>query len=317
MTSSPYVSVIMANFNGTLYLGAAIRSLMKQTVSSWELLLVDDGSTDRSVATAQEVANGDPRVKIIVQPENRGPGAARNRALETARGEWIAVFDSDDLIAPRRLELLLQRAVSDNAAVVADNLLLFSETAPKPRPYLKNGLGDVPHWISLSDLIDSNCLYSRTPDLGYLKPMIRAELIAQSQLRYDERLRIGEDYHFLASLLANGQRLRLEPTALYLYRKHESSTSHRMSAADIRALMDADERFRKRVLLTHRERRALNRRRQSLEALLAYDGVVRAIKQGRPARGAGLAIRNPRIWPLLTRPIAARLKRVGQALVTS
>jgi succinoglycan biosynthesis protein ExoO len=315
MTMSPRVSVIMANFNGTPYLGAAMRSLMKQTMSSWELVFVDDASTDHSVAAAHEVANGDPRVKIITQPSNWGPAAARNRALESARGEWIAVFDSDDLMAPRRLERLLSRAASDTAAVVADNLLIFSETAPKPRPYLMDELGDIPHWISLSDLIDSNCLYSRTPDLGYLKPMVRTELIAQSRLRYDERLRIGEDYHFLASLLANGQRLRLEPAAFYLYRKHESSISHRMSAADIRALMEADERFRNRML-TYREKLSLDRRRQSLEALLAYDGVIRAIKQGRPARGAGLAMRNPRIWPLLTRPIAARLKRVGQAFGT-
>ncbi len=104
--------------------------------------------------------------------------------------------------------------------------------------------------------------------------------------------------------------------ALYLYRKHEGSISHRMNAAHIRALMDADERFRQRVALNHRERRSLERRRQSLETLLAYDGVVRAIKQGSPARGAGLAMRNPRIWPLLTRPITARLKRVRQALGT-
>ena len=314
MSTSPRVSVIMANFNGARYLGGAIRSLMKQTMSSWELILADDASTDDSVATAHEVANGDPRVKVIALRENRGPGAARNEALDVAQGEWIAIFDSDDLIAPRRLELLLQRAARDRAAIVADNLLLFSETAPKPRPHLKSGLGDAPHWIGLADLIESNCLYSRTPDLGYLKPMIKTELIARSNLRYNDELRIGEDYYFLASLLANGQRLRIEPTALYLYRKHEGSISHRMTAAHIRALMDADDRFRKRTALDHREKRSLDRRRHSLEALLAYDGVIHALKQGRPARGAGLAMRNPRIWPLLTRPITARLKRVGQAL---
>jgi len=305
--------VIMANFNGTRFLRAAIHSLMKQTVASWELIFVDDASIDGSVAAAHEAANGDPRVKIIAQLENRGPAAARNHALDIARGAWIAIFDSDDLMAPQRLERLLERAHADQASIVADNLLVFSEASPKPRPYLRNGLGRAPHWLGLADLIDSNCLYSRTPDLGYLKPMIKAEIIAQFEARYDERLRIGEDYYFLASLLAKGQRLRLEPSALYLYRKHGSSISHRMKAADICALMDADERFRKRVLLNHRERRSLNRRRQSLEALLVYDGVVDAIKQGKPARGAGLAMRHPRIWPLLTRPIAARLKRVGQA----
>jgi succinoglycan biosynthesis protein ExoO len=287
---------------------------MGQTTSSWELIFVDDASTDGSVALARDVTNGDRRVTILPLDENRGPGAARNQALNLVQGEWVAVLDSDDLMDPRRLELLLDRAARDRAVIVADNLLLFSETAPKPRPYLRSGPSDAPRWIGLSDLIESNCLYSRTPDLGYLKPMIKTTLIANMSLRYDERLRIGEDYYFLASLLANGQRLRVEPTALYLYRKHEGSISHRMDAAHIRALMDADERFRQHVVLNHQERRSLERRRQSLETLLVYDGVIRAIKQGSPARGAGLAMRNPRIWPLLTRPITARLKRVRHAL---
>ena len=316
MSTSPVVSVIMANFNGARYLHSAIGSLMKQTLSAWELIFVDDASTDDSVAIAREVANGDPRIKIIARRENRGPGAARNAALEGARGEWIAVFDSDDLMAPRRLEVLFNRAASDQAAIVADNLLLFSDTARKPRPHLSNALGNSPHWISLAELIESDCLYSRTPNLGYLKPMIRASLIRQFGVRYDEQLRIGEDSNFLASLLANGQRLRLEPTPLYLYRKHPSSISHRMNADHIHALMDADERFRKQVPLNDRETRLLDRRRQSLDALLAYDRVVHAIKHGEPGRGAGLAMRNPRIWPLLTRPITARLKRMREVLET-
>jgi succinoglycan biosynthesis protein ExoO len=316
MNETPLVSVIMANFNAARYVGAAIQSLMQQTVSSWELILVDDASTDGSVAEAHKAANGDPRIRIVRKRQNAGPGAARNHALDIARGRWIAIFDSDDLMAPRRLEHLLARADRDRAAMVADNLLLFSDSSPRPRPYLKKGLDRAPHWICLSDLIESNCLYSRIPDLGYLKPMIESELIARFRVRYDERLRIGEDYYFLASLLAHGQRLRLEPSPMYLYRKHESSLSHRMSADNILALLDADQRFLNRELLSHAERQSLERRRRSLHALLIYDRVVNAIKQGKPARGAGLAIRHPRIWPLLTRPLTARLKRVGQTIGT-
>jgi succinoglycan biosynthesis protein ExoO len=310
---APRVSVIMANHNGRRYLASAIRSLVKQTMTAWELLFVDDASTDDSVALAHETANGDPRIKITPLHDNRGPGAARNQALNVARGEWVAIFDSDDLMDPRRLGTLLARAEGDRAAIVADNLLLFSEAMSTPRLYLKNGRGETPSWIGLADLIKSNCLYSRMPDLGYLKPMIRTELLVKTGLRYDERLRIGEDYYFLASLLVKGRKLRIEPSALYLYRKHEGSISHRMDAAHIHALLDADERFKTSVTLTRRERRCIDRRRRSLEALLVYDGVVRAIKQGRAASGARLAVRNPLIWPLLTRPIAARLKRVRQA----
>jgi succinoglycan biosynthesis protein ExoO len=312
--TAPLVSVAMANHNGAEFLGPAIRSLKRQTVTSWELIIADDASSDDSIAEAKKAANGDPRITIIGIREKGGPGAARNRALDAARGDWIAVFDSDDLMAPLRLEILLARARADRAALVADNLLVFSEHSPKPRPYLKSRLGRSPRWMDLYELIESSCLYSRMPDLGFLKPMIRAELISERRARYDERLRIGEDFFFLASLLANGQRLRLEPSATYLYRKHEGSLSYRMNAADICALIAADDAFAKRCRLDHRETQALSRRRRTLDALLVYDTVIHAIKQGRPARGAGLAVRHPRIWPLLTRPLAARLKRVGQAL---
>jgi len=112
-------------------------------------------------------------------------------ALEIARGAWIAIFDSDDLMLPDRLERLLYRARTDGAAIVADNLLLFSETSPTPRPFLRNRLSRAPHWIGLAEFIDSTRLYSRMPDLGYLKPVIRLDEIRRLEARYDERLRIG------------------------------------------------------------------------------------------------------------------------------
>ena len=316
MTAIPDVSVIMANYNGARYLRPALRSLMGQTLTSWELILVDDASGDDSVAVAEQTANGDPRVHIIRQTVNSGPAAARNRALEAASGHWIAVFDSDDLMMPQRLQLLLQRATSDEATIIADNLMLFSDSKPdsKPRRYLRNRLGRSPHWVSLVEFIDSNRLYSLTPDLGYLKPMIRADIVRRLNARYDEHLRIGEDYNFLARIMAHGHQIRLEPAAMYLYRKHPDSISHRMSAAAIHALLDADQRFYRQAGLTHEERTALTRRRHSLESLLIYDGVISAIKDGDPGRGATMALSEPRIWPLLTRPVTSRLKRLGQTL---
>jgi succinoglycan biosynthesis protein ExoO len=101
MTATPDVSVIMANYNGARYLRPALHSLMRQTLTSWELILVDDASSDDSVAVVEQTANGDPRVHIIEQTANSGPAAARNRALEAASGQWIAVFDSDDLMVPQ------------------------------------------------------------------------------------------------------------------------------------------------------------------------------------------------------------------------
>jgi len=314
MTAAPDVSVIMANYNGARYLRAALQSLMRQTLKSWELILVDDASSDESVAVAEQTANGDSRVHIIRQTANGGPAAARNRALDAVSGKWIAVFDSDDLMVPQRLELLLERARADDATIVADNLMLFSDSHSRPRRYLRNRLGRSPHWIGLAEFIDSTWIYSRTPDLGYLKPMIRADVVRRLGARYDERLRIGEDYNFLVRIMAQGHQLRLDPSAMYLYQKHATSTSHRFSAADIRAILDADERFLRQAGLTFEESASLKRRIRSLESQLIYDGVIAAIKGGDPGRGATIALSQPRIWLLLTRPVTARLIRLSRKL---
>ena len=315
MINAPAVSVIMANYNGARFLRTAVQSVMGQTLQSWELIFIDDASTDESIAVAEQAANGDPRVRIIKQPVNRGPGAARNRGFEAAQGEWIAVLDSDDLMMPQRLELLLDGAMKDNAALVADNLTIFSDTDPKHRRFLRNHLAWSPHWIGLAEFIESTRLYSWTPDLGYLKPMIRTEIVRRLGLRYDERLRIGEDYHFLARILRDGHRLRLYPPAMYLYRKHAASVSHRMSASDIQALIDADDRYFTRVSLKRREKRALRQRRHMLESLLAFEDVVKAAKEGNTRRGIAILLAHPYVWPLLSRPIIPRIKRFWGALV--
>jgi glycosyltransferase involved in cell wall biosynthesis len=314
MANAPAVSVIMANYNGARFLRAAVQSVLQQTLQSWELILVDDSSTDESIAVAEHAADGDPRVRIIKQEVNRGPGAARNRGLELARGEWVAVLDSDDLMTPERLQVLRDSAMKDQAALVADNQIMFSESDSKRR-LLRNHLGWSAHWIGLAEFIESSRLYSLTPDLGYLKPMIRTEIIRRLDLRYDERLRIGEDYHFLARILKDGHRLRLYPLPMYLYRRHASSVSHRMRAADIRALIDADDRYFSQASLPPRERSALRQRRHMLDSLLVFEDVVQAAKAGDARRATAILLLHPFIWPLLSRPIMPRLKRLLRSLV--
>lgn len=311
MIFPPEISVVMANYNGRRYLRAAIWSLQKQIFKSWELIFADDCSTDGSVALAEELARDDPRIRIFRQPENRGPAAARNLALDAARGRWIAIFDGDDIMRPVRLDALHRRALCDSATIVADNLLVFSGTMDKPRPFLTRNC-KTPRWIGLAEYIDSNRLYSRTPDLGYLKPFIDGAMLRKRGLRYDERLRIGEDYDFMARLLAAGERLRLEPRALYLYRKHPASISHRIGAEQIQALIEADARFVRNVPdLKRDEVLALQRRMRSLKTMLLYDRVIGMLKAHRYGAAFSASIAAPYMWPLLTQPVRARLARLA------
>lgn len=107
VSDQPLVSVIMPNYNGERFVGDSIQSVINQTYRNWELLVVDDGSKDRSEQIVQAFALRDPRVrplKTTFQKVARGPAAARNTGIQEARGRYIAFLDSDDLWLPQKLE---------------------------------------------------------------------------------------------------------------------------------------------------------------------------------------------------------------------
>src|SRR5678816_1140531 len=94
------VSVIMPVYNGAQWLAAAVESVLRQTLSNLEVLIVDDGSVDETACIAERFAARDSRVQLLSLSSNRGQSAARNLALERARGAWIAPVDADDEIRP-------------------------------------------------------------------------------------------------------------------------------------------------------------------------------------------------------------------------
>lgn len=106
---TPLVSVIVPAFNSAAYLGAAIQSLLTQTVANIEIVVIDDGSTDRSLAIATKFAEDDRRVRVLSRGSPSGkPACARNLGLREASGKYIAFLDSDDVALPTRFERLLR-----------------------------------------------------------------------------------------------------------------------------------------------------------------------------------------------------------------
>lgn len=102
--ASPLVSVIIPSYNSADHIAEAIGSVLSQTMGDLEVLVVDDASIDRTVDIVLELASRDNRISLILQPENAGVALARNRALNVARGRYIAYLDSDDLWMPKKLE---------------------------------------------------------------------------------------------------------------------------------------------------------------------------------------------------------------------
>lgn len=99
----PLVSIITPVFNAARWLPQTLESVQAQTISNWEHLLVDDGSTDGSVELIEEAASADSRVRLIHTPKNSGPAMARNLAIQCARGRYFAFLDADDLWLPEKL----------------------------------------------------------------------------------------------------------------------------------------------------------------------------------------------------------------------
>ena len=113
----PRVSVVIPVFNRPKKVSEAVESVRAQTVSDWEIILVDDGSTDETPQVLKELEKKDPRIHAIFQ-ENKGAQSARNAGIRAAKGEWVAFLDSDDTWLPRSLELRLLAAEQEAVKVV-------------------------------------------------------------------------------------------------------------------------------------------------------------------------------------------------------
>ncbi|MBP5435863.1 glycosyltransferase family 2 protein [bacterium] len=126
----PEISVIIPIFNAEKYITSCIDSLLAQTFTDFELVVVDDGSPDKCGEICEKYAKKDPRIRVIHQ-ENRGQSAARNRGIELAQGVWITFVDSDDSVSEIYLRTLWEEAQSSNSSMIMCNCAEISETGRK------------------------------------------------------------------------------------------------------------------------------------------------------------------------------------------
>lgn len=200
--TQPDVSFIVAAYNAEETLAKAIDSALAQQGVSVEVIVADDCSTDETRAIAESYANRG--VKLLALARNGGPAAARNAALSAATGRWLAVLDSDDTVEPRRLQRIIERAENAGAQIAVDNLrVIRADGTPPETMFTEQSLAETPELI-LPVFIRSNALFQTTHNFGYLKPIFQRAFIEQHELRFNEALKVGEDYLFLASAMALG-----------------------------------------------------------------------------------------------------------------
>ncbi len=206
----PRVSVIMPVYNREKYLGAAIESILAQTLADFELLVVDDGSTDASAEIMQEYAERDRRVRFFRHEVNQGQGAAINTGLETARGALVAIMDSDDISKRERLQMQADflRAHPEIGAVGCwrevynQDLTHLHYVATPPRRHALLALNWFIGGISLGATIMIRAEFLRAVG-GYSAEAVSQDLDLEARLLHTTSIKLAclEDY-------------------LYVYRRH-------------------------------------------------------------------------------------------------
>lgn len=121
------VSIITPAYRAAKYINETMRSVRAQTWQQWEMLIVDDCSPDNTCALVEQMAAQDSRIRLIRQEKNGGPAAARNAALQAARGRWVAFLDSDDVWLPEKLERQLKFHREAGARISYTELRRISE----------------------------------------------------------------------------------------------------------------------------------------------------------------------------------------------
>ena len=209
--SAPTVSVILPVFNRAATLRRCVESVRAQTFTDWELIAVDDASTDASVAVLEEFA--DPRIRVLRHDTNRGPGAARNTALAAARGEFFALIDSDDEWLPGKLDAQL--------ALLRDCDLCGCEY------WLVNGADErhvrLPEPASWAEALHTKCELGNGTTL-----VVRRDVVGKTG-PFDETLRLYEDWDWVLRMVA---RFRYSVVPQPLARVHFSGIRSARSFAD-------------------------------------------------------------------------------------
>lgn len=307
MATSPpsaNVAVLIPAYDREDSIGRAVRSALGQQECA-ELVVVDDGSHDRTAQAALSADDGTGRLRVIRQ-SNRGPSAALNHAHRETTQPLVCVLDADDYFLPGRLGRLLKAAGKD-WDMAADRLCFEDESSPGgPR---QEWLGQAPASgvIDFSYFVRGNISHPSRPraELGFLQPVYRRSFVDGKGLSYDETLRLGEDYVFYATALAQGARLRVVEYEGYVATVRRGSLSSNHSKADLAGLLQADRRMATKLCLTADERRALSAHIAHIGAKLAQRRALDAKAEHGLVFGFATAIAD---WPHIPYMIAEAVR---------
>lgn len=216
--NSPLVSIIMPAFNAGAYIAEAADSVINQTFTNWELIIINDGSTDDTEAIAQKYSAKDPRIRLITQ-ENKKLSAARNTGIINAKGEWVAFLDADDLWVATKLakQLNVAERQPDAGVIFTGGYTFYNNDLKTAQPY-----GTVSGYYTPSAIYKLEYQGNYIPVLSVLVKKKHLDIVGLQ----DEQLRACEDWDYWLRLALNGVSFFGMEEKLFYYRKHSSNMSN-------------------------------------------------------------------------------------------
>jgi len=275
------VDVIIAVFNNANTIENAVNSALSNAEVN-RVIVVDDGSRDETPSVMRSLMGKvGERLAFLQVDHNEGPSAARNRGLELSDAPWVAILDGDDYFLPNRFAALLD--ASEGADFVADDQVQVMEENSDDA--LAGGEVLVGHnetiAVDLATFIAQNLSKGRRQrkEFGFLKPIMRRSFLDLHRLRYDENLRLGEDFVLYATALAMGAVFKVVPFKTYVSVVRSSSISGNHSKGDLERLRERSIDLATLPQLTVSERRLFRQHSDSIDARVQWLNVIDAVKR--------------------------------------
>lgn len=238
---SPFFSIILPVYNGEKFISETIQSILQQSFTSWELIIIDDGSTDKTACIAKDFGYSDQRIKLI-QQSNKQQAAARNAGLRVCSGKWIAFIDADDLWLPAKLELQYQ-CIKKNEAVD----VVFSDGYTK---YQNKKIRYYYHYEVAKGFFQGKDLYKKMLFGNYipnLSVVVKSSWIRRVGMQ-DENLSGVEDHDYWLKLCRAGANFFGMKERLFVYRIHEDNFSSDQLKMYYRSLIARMNNFDRQLL---------------------------------------------------------------------
>ena len=223
------VSVIMPAYNAEKYILQSIESVIQQTYSNWELIIVDDGSTDGTAKIIKRKSENDGRIKYFYQ-QNSKQGKARNLAIKNSSGKYLAFLDADDLWHPEKLFKQINCIQEKSVDLVFSDCYVF-----------KNNVNDVSHKMNTYKGVlkgeQALKLFLEVNQIPILTVMANREsIIAAGNFTDDSSIQNAEDYHLWMKMILNGSTFFGMDEALSYYRIHENQNTKQDSRVPLQSI---------------------------------------------------------------------------------